>query len=302
MRNTQGIKKSYLRRKLLAVMFRLAPYWKHDKSYLSIVFYLKMGNRLHWKNPSTFNEKLQLLKLYDRNPDYTRLVDKATVKDYVADKIGNEYVIRTIGLCDSLEEIDFNRLPDKFVLKTTHGGGGGGVVVCKDKGLFDIEDARKKLRKSLDSDIYTFYREWPYKDVPKKIIAEEYVESEDGDLRDYKFFCFNGEPKFLKVDFGRFIEHHANYYDLEWNLLPFEETDVPRNPEHEEIKPDNFENMVEFARKLSQGHKFLRVDLYNVKGYIYFGELTFYPASGLGKFNPPDWDRKLGDMLRLNAK
>lgn len=300
MKNTQSTKKSYLRRKLLSVMFRLAPYWRHDKSYLSIVYYLKMGNRLHWKNPVTFNEKLQWLKLYDRNPDYTRLVDKAAVKDYVADKIGEEYVIRTIGLYDTLEEIDFDRLPDKFVLKTTHGGGGGGVVVCKDKSRFDIEDARKKLKRSLDSDIYTFYREWPYKDVPKKIIAEEYVESEDGDLRDYKFFCFNGEPKFLKVDFGRFIEHHANYYDLEWNLLPFEETDAPRNPEHEEIKPDNFGQMIEFARKLSQGHKFLRVDLYNVNGKIYFGELTFYPASGLGTFNPQEWDWKLGDMLQLN--
>ena len=300
MRNTQGIKKSYLRRKLLAVMVRLAPYWKHDKSYLSIVFYLKMGNRLYWKNPLTFNEKIQWLKLYDRNPNYTRLVDKAAVKDYVANKIGKEYVIRTIGLYDAPEEIDFDSLPDRFVLKTTHGGGGGGVVVCKDKSRFDIEDARKKLKKSLDSDIYTFYREWPYRNVPKKIIAEEYVESEDGDLRDYKFFCFNGEPKFLKVDFGRFIEHHANYYDLEWNLLPFEETDVPRNPEHEEIKPDNFGKMIELARKLSQGHKFLRVDLYSVKGNIYFGELTFYPASGLGTFNPQEWDWKLGDMIQLN--
>lgn len=300
MKNARSNELSYWRRKALAVMLRLSPYWKHDKSYLYIVFYLKMGSRLHWKNLLTFNEKLQWLKLYDRNPDYTRLVDKAAVKDYVADKIGKEHVIETIGLYDTPEEIDFDRLPNQFVLKTTHGGGGGGVVVCKDKNRFNIDEARKRLRKSLDSDIYMFYREWPYKNVPKKIIAEEYVESEDGDLRDYKFFCFNGEPKFLKVDFGRFVEHHANYYDLEWNLLPFEESDVPRDPKHQEIQPDDFEKMVDFARKLSQGHRFLRVDLYNVNGRIYFGELTFYPASGLGTFNPQEWDWNLGDMIQLN--
>ncbi len=193
-------------------------------------------------------------------------------------------------------------MPDKFVLKTTHGGGGNGVVVCKDKNTLDVPKVRGKLKKSLESDIYTLFREWPYKDVPRKIIAEEYVESEDGDLRDYKFFCFNGEPRFLKVDFGRFVEHHANYYDMEWNLMPFEETDVRRVAEHREIQPGNFKKMVEFARKLSQGHKFLRVDLYNVNGKIYFGELTFYPASGLGTFTPSEWDRKLGAMMSLESE
>lgn len=261
-----------------------------------------MKNRLHWKNPMTFNEKLQWLKLYDRKPIYPRLVDKAAVKDYVADRIGKEYVIKTIGIYDTPYKIDFNKLPDKFVLKTTHGGGGNGVVVCKDKNTLDVPKVRGKLKKSLESDIYTLFREWPYKDVPRKIIAEEYVESEDGDLRDYKFFCFNGEPRFLKVDFGRFVEHHANYYDMEWNLMPFEETDVRRVAEHREIQPGNFKKMVEFARKLSQGHKFLRVDLYNVNGKIYFGELTFYPASGLGTFTPSEWDRKLGAMMSLESE
>ena len=188
------------------------------------------------------------------------------------------------------------------MLKTTHGGGGNGVVVCKDKNTLDVPKVRGKLKKSLESDIYTLFREWPYKDVPRKIIAEEYVESEDGDLRDYKFFCFNGEPRFLKVDFGRFVEHHANYYDMEWNLMPFEETDVRRVAEHREIQPGNFKKMVEFARKLSQGHKLLRVDLYNVNGKIYFGELTFYPASGLGTFTPSEWDRKLGAMMSLESE
>ncbi len=302
MKNSQGNELSFWRSKLLSVMRRLSPFWKHDKSYLSVIFYLQMKNRLHWKNPMTFNEKLQWLKLYDRKPIYPRLVDKAAVKDYVADRIGKEYVIKTIGIYDTPQKIDFNKLPDKFVLKTTHGGGGNGVVVCKDKNTLDVPKVRGKLKKSLESDIYTLFREWPYKDVPRKIIAEEYVESEDGDLRDYKFFCFNGEPRFLKVDFGRFVEHHANYYDMEWNLMPFEETDVRRVAEHREIQPGNFKKMVEFARKLSQGHKFLRVDLYNVNGKIYFGELTFYPASGLGTFTPSEWDRKLGAMMSLESE
>lgn len=302
MKNSQGNELSFWRSKLLSVMRRLSPFWKHDKSYLSVIFYLQMKNRLHWKNPMTFNEKLQWLKLYDRKPIYPRLVDKAAVKDYVADRIGKEYVIKTIGIYDTPQKIDFNKLPDKFVLKTTHGGGGNGVVVCKDKNTLDVPKVRGKLKKSLESDIYTLFREWPYKDVPRKIIAEEYVESEDGDLRDYKFFCFNGEPRFLKVDFGRFVEHHANYYDMEWNLMPFEETDVRRVAEHREIQPGNFKKMVEFARKLSQGHKFLRVDLYNVNGKIYFGELTFYPVSGLGTFTPSEWDRKLGAMMSLESE
>lgn len=301
MKNSQGNELSYWRSKLLSVMRRLSPFWKHDKSYLSVIYYLQMKNRLHWKKPVTFNEKLQWLKLYDRKPIYTSLVDKAAVKDYVADRIGKEYVIKTIGIYDAPHKIDFNRLPDKFVLKTTHGGGGSGVVVCKDKNTLDVTKVRERLKKSLESDIYTLFREWPYKDVSRKIIAEEYVESEDGDLRDYKFFCFNGEPRFLKVDFGRFVEHHANYYDMEWNLLPFEETDVRRVAEHREIQPENFKKMVEFARQLSQGHKFLRVDLYNVNGKIYFGELTFYPASGLGTFTPSEWDKKLGAMMSLES-
>lgn len=290
---------SYWRNRLLLAMRRMAPCWKNDKTYLSVVFFLKMKDRMHWNNPMTFNEKLQWLKLYDRKPVYTRIVDKDAVKEYVAERIGKEYVIRTIGVYDTPQDIDFSGLPDRFVLKTTHGGGGCGVVVCKDRNRLDERSVQEKLQKSMDSDIYTSYREWPYKDVPRKIIAEEFVETEDGDLRDYKFFCFNGEPRFLKVDFGRFTEHHANYYDLEWNLLPFEETDFPRVPDHKENKPENFEKMIELARLLAHGHRFIRVDLYNVNGKIYFGELTLYPASGFGTFSPAEWDRKIGDMMRV---
>ncbi len=226
------------------------------------------------------------------------MVDKFAVKDHVADVIGCEYIIPTLGVWNTPTEIDFDALPDKFVLKTTHGGGGGGVVICRDKATFDVVAARSKLRNSLKSDIYKYYREWPYKNVPRRIIAEKFIDVPDkADLTDYKFFCFNGEPRFLKVDFDRFVDHHANYYDLEWNLLPFGEAEIPPVESHVEHCPPNFDKMITIARKLSKGHPFLRVDLYNVAGRIFFGELTFYPASGLGAFSPCKYDFEIGNRL-----
>lgn len=273
--------------------------WLPDIIFLRLRYYFETGQKLHLKNPRTFNEKLQWLKINDRKPEYTQLVDKAAVKSYIAPIIGEEYVIPTIGLWNTFDEIDFEKLPSQFVLKTTHGGGGGGVIICRNNKCFDKVNARLLLEASLNSDIYTLWREWPYKNVNRKILAEPLIPTKDGDLRDYKFFCFNGEPKFLKVDFGRFIEHHANYYDLQWNLLPFGEAVFPPVESHQEKRPENFDKMVEIAKELSAGHKFLRVDLYNVEGKIYFGELTFYPASGMGRFTSEEWERKVGDMLNL---
>lgn len=153
---------------------------------------------------------------------------------------------------------------------------------------------------SLKTDIYKTHREWPYKNVPHRILAEELIENnKDGELKDYKFFCFNGKPRFLKVDFGRYSEHHANYYDLNWNLLPFGESEFPYIEAHIEKKPLNFNKMVSIAQQLSKGHKFLRVDLYNVDGKIYFGEITFFPASGLSKYEPAEYDYKLLQMVEL---
>lgn len=417
-----------------------------DKVYLSLRYRCQMGHWIDWKHPKTFTEKLQWLKIYDYKPEYTQMVDKLAAKDYVAARIGEKYIIPTLGVWDKVEEIDWDALPDQFVLKTTHGGGSCGVVVCTDKSQLDKEKAIKKLETSMQTNAGETYRERPYLNVPRKILAEKFIAErklstslQHNELPDYKFFCFNEEPKFLyvsdspnhelaflntdwtlapfgrkdykplqnippkpenldemldiarrlshgkahirvdlynvgghvyfgeltfytgaglipftpeeydkvlgdmlklptggvkilikdnkiiedteigpfeelkdykffcfggkvkcfKIDFGRFVEHHANYYSPEGDLLPFGEKGLEPDPAHEEIMPNNLKDMISVAEKLSEGFKFLRVDLYNVKGNIYFGELTFYPAAGMGAFVPEVWDGKLGDMLGL---
>ena len=258
-----------------------------------------MGHKLDLKNRRTFNEKLQWLKLYNRKQEYTIMVDKYAVKQYVADNIGEEYIIPTLGVWNKPEEIDWNTLPNQFVLKTTHGGGSGGVIICYDKLTFDINDAIKRLNKSLKQDIYLSYREWPYKDVSKRIIAEKYMTEGDNELKDYKFFCFNGSPYCLKIDFDRFIDHRANYYDTDMNLLPFGEACCMPDYKKELKRPENFERMIDIVKILSKDIPFARIDLYNSKGKIYFGEITFFPAGGMGKFVPFEWDYKLGHLLKL---
>lgn len=288
------------KRLVLFVLNQTALFWP-DKLFLKLKFRLVMGQKLDLNNPKTFNEKLQWLKLYNRRPEYTTMVDKYAVKQYVADKIGEQHIIPTLGVWDSVDDIDWASLPDQFVLKTTHGGGGGGVVICKDKHTFDKETAKARLQKSLDRDIYLNYREWPYKGVPKRIIAEQYMTDEStSELKDYKFFCFNGQMRCFKVDFDRFISHRANYYDREATLLPFGE--VCCLPDFSRVfeKPKNYEQMVKIAETLSQGMPFLRVDLYNANGKIYFGEITFFPAAGMGKFDPECWDEQLGSWIQLN--
>lgn len=275
-----------------------------DKVYLSLRYRCQMGHWINWKNPKTFTEKLQWLKIYDYKPEYTQMVDKLAAKDYVAERIGEEYIIPTLGVWNRVEDIDWDSLPDQFVLKTTHGGGGCGVVVCSDKTNFDKAKAIKKLQISMQSNAGQSYREKPYLNVPRKIIAEKFmaerkvkVDAKVSDLPDYKFFCFNGKVKCFKIDFGRFVEHHANYYSPEGKLLPFGEKGLEPDPKHIEIMPENLNDMIAIAEQLSDGFKFLRVDLYNIKGKIYFGELTFYPAAGMGAFVPEEWDDKLGSLL-----
>lgn len=280
--------------------------WLPDKVYLSLRYRCQMGHWINWKNPKTFTEKLQWLKVYDYKPEYTKMVDKLAAKDYVASRIGEEYIIPTLGVWDRVEDIDWDSLPDQFVLKTTHGGGGGGVVVCSDKTHFDKAKAIKKLQTSMHSNAGKTYRERPYLKVPRKIIAEKFmaerrakVNTKNSDLPDYKFFCFNGKVKCFKIDFGRFVEHHANYYSPEGKLLPFGEKGFEPAPNHKEVMPDNLTDMIKVAEELSKGFKFLRVDLYNVEDKIYFGELTFYPAAGMGAFVPEEWDEKLGNWIKL---
>lgn len=281
------------------ILYRTAKIWP-DKLYLQLRFFFEFGNKLNLKTPKTFNEKLQWLKLYNRKPNYTTMVDKYAVKDYVADIIGEEHIIPTVGVWNSIDEIDWNELPNQFVLKTTHGGGGGGVVICKNKAEFDRNKACKILKKSMNGNIYITQREWPYKNVPRRIIAEKYMIDESGyELKDYKFFCFNGKVECFKVDFDRFTSHKANYYDRNAMLLPFWETVCPAD--HSKIfdKPKNFNKMIEYAEILSKDIPFVRIDFYNINGKIYFGEITFFPAAGMGKFEPMEWDYKLGEKLKL---
>lgn len=275
--------------------------WLPDKLFLQLLYFFEMGKPLNLKKPQTFQEKLQWLKLNNRQTIMTTMVDKFAVKQFVTERIGERYVIPTIGVWDNADEIDFNKLPEKFVLKTTHGGGGGGVVICRNKCAFDFAGAKRLLNRSLKQDIYSHFREWPYRDVPRRIIAEQLLELPDNsEVYDYKIFCFNGKPRFLKVDFGRFVEHHANYYDLNWKLLPFGEEGLMPVSTHKIAKPSNIDEMLDLAVKLSEGYPFLRVDFYNIAGRIYFGELTFYPGSGMIHFSPIEWDIKLGNMLDLN--
>lgn len=273
--------------------FNLLP----DKLFIQLKFFKNFHRLPNLKNPQTFSEKIQWLKLYDRNPYYTKLVDKYEVKKIVANLIGEQYIIPTLGVWDSAEDIDFDALPYQFVLKATHDS--GRIIICKDKSKLDKEWARKEMAKSLERDFYALTREWPYKDVPRRIIAEKFIEDKNGDLKDYKFFCFNGEVKFFKIDFDRFVGHKANYYDLDWNIQPFEEIVCPSDVNRKHECPKNFNKMVEIAQVLSRGFPFIRVDLYNNNGMIYFGEMTFFPNSGMGRFNPNGADKMLGDLIKL---
>lgn len=271
--------------------------WMSDKLFLSTVFRGIFNKKLNLDEPVTFNEKLQWLKLYNRKPEYTLMVDKYEVKQYVAKIIGDEYIIPTYGVWNHFDEINFDILPDQFVLKCTHDS--GGLVICKNKELFDYEMAKKKIERCLGYDFYYYGREWPYKDVQHRIIAEKYMEDDSGELKDYKFFCFNGVMKCFKVDFDRFVNHHANYYNAQNELMHFGENSCPPDYDRHIEMPASIEKMKELAERLSVGVPFLRVDFYDVKGSIYFGELTFFPASGFGSFNPPEYDQVLGEWLKL---
>lgn len=279
--------------------------WLPDRLFLKIKFKFEMGHSLNLEDPKTFQEKIQWLKLFNRQPEYILMVDKVAVKDYVERKIGKEYIIPTLGVWNSPEEIDFNLLPDKFVLKTSHGGGGGGVVICKNRINFNIDSAKRKLQHSLDTDIYTYFREWPYKKVPKRILAEEFIEiPRKQDLTDYKIFCFNGVPRYIQVIQDRNTKETIDFFDTEWNhqdfygLNPLDRM-IATQAEKPIEKPTKLSEMLEIASKLSADIPFVRVDLYHTDEKVYFGELTFFPASGLGTFTPLVWNTILGEMINI---
>lgn len=272
-----------------------------DCDYLKLRYKCTFNKELNLDDPSTFNEKLQWLKLNDRKKIYTNMVDKYEVKKFVSNIIGEKYIIPTLGIYDSVDEIDFESLPNQFVIKCTHDS--GGLAICKDKKNFNTQEAVIKINKSLKKNYYYSGREWPYKNVKPRIIVEKYMEDDEiSELRDYKFFCFNGEPKIFKIDFNRYTNHQANYYNIDGNLLKFGERVCPPDFNKKIAMPKNLTTMIKFARKLSRDIPFLRVDFYETNGNIYFGELTFFPASGFGKFEPEEWDKKIGEWLVINKQ
>lgn len=279
------------------VLKKLAQYIP-DKLYLKLFYRYATGNKLNLKNPQTFNEKLQWLKLYDRNPLYTKLVDKYEVREYIKEKIGEEYLIPLLGVWDNVDEINFDELPSQFVLKTTHDS--GGVVICKDKRNFDIDQAKNFLSEHLQNNFYYMGREWPYKNVKPRIIAEKYMVDESNiELKDYKLFCFDGNVVLIQVDYGRFEKHMRNLYDLDWNYLDLE-IQYPTNSLKVINKPNNLCEMLDIASSLSRKLPHVRVDMYVINNKVYFGELTFYHGSGTEKITPKKWDYKLGDMINLD--
>lgn len=272
--------------------------WIPDEQYIKIMYRLSMGKKLNLTSPSTFNEKLQYLKLHDRRKEYITLVDKYRVRDYIVKKIGEEYLIPLIGVWDTTHDIDFETLPEQFVLKCNHDS--GSVFVCKNKHEINKQEICSKMQKSLKTSGFWFGREWPYKNVKACVIAEKYmVDSRFNELRDFKFFCFNGKVKCFKIDYDRFTEHKANYYAPDGTLLKFGEKVCPPDYSKELYIPENLNEMICLAEKLAVDYAFVRVDFYNIDGKIYFGEMTFYPASGFGQFIPEEWDKILGDWLLL---
>lgn len=273
-----------------------------SKAYLGIIFWLNLGYKLSLDQPKTYNEKLQWLKLNYSNPICKKLVDKYEVREYISEKIGSEYLIPLLGVWDKFEDINFENLPISFVLKCTHDS--GGVVICKDKNKLDINSTRKRIERSLKINYYYKYRESPYKELKPRIIAEKYMIDKSGyELKDYKFFCFNGIPKALFIATDRQSRTEKikfDFYDMEFNHLPF--TNGYENATKNIEKPSTFEEMKIIASRLSKDFPHVRVDLYSINGMIYFGEMTFYHFSGMVPFNPKEWDYKFGEWLDLYSE
>ena len=280
--------------KLFRKLSRLIP----DRIYLQIVYFRHFKKFIDFDNPKTFNEKIQWLKLNYRKEEYTNLVDKYRVKQYITKLIGEEYVIPTLGVWKNVDDIDFKSLPEKFVLKCNNDS--GGIVICKNKKDFDEVKAKSFLKERLKNNGYWYGREWPYKNVKPCIIAEKYMEdSISKDLKDHKFFCFNGSMEFFDIDIDRFIEHRSNYYDRNGNFLPFGKTYCPPDYTKKIEMPKNLDKMIELAETISHNTVLSRIDFYEIDGQVYFGEITFYPGSGFSPFTDEKWDYKLGDMIDL---
>lgn len=270
-----------------------------DETYIKLSYRIWMHQHLNLDNPQSFTEKLQWLKLYDHNPLYTKLVDKYEVKKWAAERIGNQYIIPTIGVWNSFESINWDSLPNQFVLKTTFGGGSDGVVICKDKSMASRDKIARIIARSMQTNPYKRLREWPYKDVPRRLIVEQFLEDKSGDLADYKFYCFGGEPKVLLLATNRYTSHNFDYFDMDFKKLPIVSAMGGNNPNLTVEKPQFFDEMKEIARKLSKNLPHVRVDLYCCNGHVYFGEMTLYDSSGLDNLNSEEWNARFGAWITL---
>ena len=274
--------------------------WMPDAQYLKFMYRAKLKKKLDLKNPKTFNEKLQWLKLYDRKPEYTQMVDKYAVRQYIAERIGEECLVPLVGgPWNSFDEIDFDSLPNRFVLKCTHDS--GGLVICRDKKTLDKAATKEKIEKCLKRNYYYSSREWPYKDVKPRIIAEKYLEDTvDDALTDYKFFCFNGEAKVMYISKDKGKDPRTDFFDMHFSHLPVQARDP--NAEVQPQRPKQFDKMRKIAEILSQEIPQLRVDFYVVDERIFMGELTFYHMSGLTLITPYEWNLKMGSWIELPEK
>lgn len=273
-----------------------------DKSYLQLLYKKNMGYPLNLNQPKTYNEKLQWLKLYNHNPLYTQLVDKYEVREYVTKKIGAKYLNTLYGVYDSFEEIDFKNLPEKFVLKATHTS--GDFFICEDKSKLDLELLKEKIDNWLNRNYYQLHREWPYKNVKPRIICEKLLVQENNEeLRDYRFFCFNGKPRFIAVDFSitRKSKTRRNLYDLNWNLMD-ESISYPRELNIKLEKPKELEELITLSTKLTEGIPHARVDFYIIKNKIIFGEITFFHQAGMGEIHPESFNLKMGEWINIENK
>ena len=276
--------------------------WVPDSLYLKVLYRVIMGRKLNLKNPKEYNEKLQWLKLNDRKPEYSTMVDKYEVRGYIEDLLGDKYLIPCLGIYDSVDDIDIDALPDRFVLKCTHDS--GSVEICKDKSSFDIESARHRLSQAMKRNYYATYREWPYKYVKPRIIAEGYLEGDGGDLKDYKVMCFNGEAKIIEVHENRFVEgkvHTQTFYDREWNIVPLTQVETVTVDRPSE-RPRQLEEILRLSELIAKNMYHARIDWYIEGDKIYFGEITFFDGSGSESFSTPEMERMLGDMIKLPEK
>lgn len=280
----------------------ISPMIKSSERFLRVYYRLRTGKRLNLEQPVTFQEKTQWLKLHDTDPLYSQLVDKLAVRGYVAERIGDEHLIPLLGVYDRFEDIDFNKLPNQFVLKPTHDS--GSTVICRDKQLFNIEDARKRINKSLRRNYFWQGREYPYKSVTPRIIVEQFMvdESQEGQIPDYKFFTFGGKPELLFIAEGRFSKGGASFtfFDMDWNVLPIHAKGHSGGDNHEAApKPACFDEMKEIVNKLCFNIPFVRIDVYTINNKVYFGEYTFFHDGGVVSFDPEEWNYKLGDKIKL---